>query len=170
MTKTQSEIKQIIPKVSQRIDQLKTSIEIIQKQNENYLQNLSRFTNKNEQQKLKRETFEEKKNRLETTIDQKEEMKKRSEIIVDNLNGFLSRMNQIMKYITQLKEEYEKEIKTYGNEIESMKKEFIQTIEKMEDEELKPYEDERMKIKEKYQQMKNQYQQRIIEIDADEIL
>ena len=142
-----------IPIFNQKIEQFKSSIDIIINQNNEYSNSIKKYASKTFEYEIKEnQTFEEQKNEIETMLDQLEDINKRNELIVQNIEDFSNKFQTIMKEVETMKHSFIKNkdeneeksfqmgITIYGI-IEKMKKRDTQKF----NEEIRRIEEEKKK-------------------------
>ena len=100
-----------IPIINNQLEQYKSSIDVLIKQNNDYLNTIKRYSNKNfeiEINENERNISEEKKNEIETMMDQLEDIQKRNESIIQNIDDYSIKMNEMKKNVDKMKEEFVK--------------------------------------------------------------
>ena len=89
---------ELIPLVNQKLELFKSSIDTLIKQNDEYMRSVQRYAEKSyEIHTNKRETEEEKKNRLETMLDQLDDIKKRIELTLTEITDFMIKFDDFDK-------------------------------------------------------------------------
>ena len=98
---------ELIPIINERLNQFKSSIDSLINQNNEYINSIKRYSNKNYSfEKKKEETYEQQKDRIETMLDQLDDIHKRNEMILQNVNDFEQKMKQMKKEFDKLKNNY----------------------------------------------------------------
>ena len=149
---------QLIPEVNNKLEQFKGSLDVLIKQNNEYFNGVKRYSNKEFIIEEKEgESFEEEKNKIETMMDQLEDIKKRTELELQNIESFEHKFNELKNQIDTLKNNYLNEKKECENKIYQFERKIVNKIDELEKNALKQHEEEMEKIKNQYKQMRNQY-------------
>ena len=98
---------QYISNHNNQLEQFKSSINALIKHNNDYVNSIKRYSNKNFEIEINgngRNISEEKKNEIETMIDQLEDIKQRNELIIQTISEYENKMDEIRKNIKDMKE------------------------------------------------------------------
>ena len=80
---------EFVEQINTSLEQFKTSIDALMNQNSEYLKNAERYSNKEFIYEEKEgETLEERKNKADTLLDQLDDIKKRIDLEIQNVNTF----------------------------------------------------------------------------------
>ena len=98
---------QIIPQINTQLEQFKSSIDVIIQQNNDYFTSIKRYSNKTFDFNTNGKITKEKKNEIDTMIDQLEDIQQRNEIVLQHLDDFNIQMKEMKEIIENtLKKEY----------------------------------------------------------------
>ena len=86
---------QIIPQINNQLEQFKSSIDLIIQQNNEYFNSIKRYSNKTFDVEINDEITEEKKNEIDTMIDQLDDIQQRNEIVLQSFNEFNVKMKEM---------------------------------------------------------------------------
>ena len=149
---------QFIPQINQKLEQFKLSIDVLINQNNEYLNSVKRYENKEfEIEKKENQTLEEQKNKAETMLDQLEDIDTRINLEIHNVQSFENKMNEFKSGIEELKTKYLNDKNDCKNKMKEIKKEIFDIFDIMEKDELKQVEEQRKTISSKYKQMREQF-------------
>ena len=150
--------KQIIPQINKQLEQFKSSIDVIIQQNNEYFNSIKRYANKTFEVEINGELTEEKKNEIDTMIDQLEDIQQRNEIVLQNLDEFNLRMKEMKETMENtLENEYLENQEFCQNKLDELSEIIIDYCDDEKEKELKHLEEEKRKILEKYNQISNPY-------------
>ena len=165
-------ITDLIPILNQRLEEFKTSIDILINQNNKYIYSVRRYENKQFKiEENKYESLEQRKNRADTLLDQLDDIYKRNKIEIENMENFETKLNEMKSEIDKMKNNFANEQQKYEEQMSEIKKIVVSTIESMKMKEINPFdeeieklreqlkrkEEERIKISKQFEIMKNQY-------------
>ena len=156
---------EIIPQVNNQLEQFKSSIDIMIQQNNEYFNSIKRYSNKTFDIEINGELTEEKKNEIDTMIDQLEDIQQRNEIVlqqVDSFNVKMKEMKEIME--NTLKNEYLNNKEFNQNKLHQFGEIIMKYCNNEKEKELKKLEEEKRKIMEKYNQISNPYNKYIDQV------
>ena len=149
---------EIIPQINNQLEQFKSSIDVIIQQNNEYFNSIKRYSNKTFDIEINGELTEEKKNEIDTMIDQLEDIQQRNEIVLQNLDEFNLRMKEMKETMENtLKKEYLNNKQFIQNKLWQFGKIIMIYCNGEKEKELKKLEEEKRKIMEKYDQISNPY-------------
>ena len=95
-----------IPKYNTQLEQYKSSIDVLINQNNEYLNSIKRYSNKNFNIQIDGSITSEKKIEIETMIDQLEDINKRNDLIIQHVDEFVERIDEMKQSVINLKNEY----------------------------------------------------------------
>ena len=150
---------ELTQQINIKLRQFKTSIDVIIKQNDEYVNSVKRYENKEfELDEKSNETLEERKNKTETMLDQLEDIKKRNEIEIQNIELFENNIIRIIIEIEELKSRHLYDQEKCENKISEIEKEIFNSIEAMKENKMKEIDEEmeRLTVENKYNQMRKQ--------------
>ena len=148
-----TEIIQQTPQLNTQLEQFKSSIDVIINQNNEYVNSIKLYANKTFTiQTNGSEITEEEKNEIDNMLDKLEEINKRNEIANQNIDEFLSRIEEMKENVKQLKNIYLKNKQFCENKMEEFDQMIVDNYERMQEEEMKM-------IQEKYNQLKTPFYQ-----------
>ena len=104
---------EIIPQINDQLERFKSSIDVIIQQNNEYRNGIKRYINKEYEIKENEDLLEKKKTLTENLMDQIEDVEERNEIILQNLNEFQNKYNELNKGIDELNRKYLVEKETF---------------------------------------------------------
>ena len=153
---------ELIQQTNTKLDQFKLSFDSLINQNNEYINSVKRYSNKDFVLEIKEEeSFEERKSKAETMIDQLEDIVKRSELEIQNIESFENKFEEVKKEIDNLKTNYLNEKKNSENKIKDIEKILVDEIGEIKMKELREYEEEferkKKEVDNKYKQLSNQY-------------
>ena len=123
---------EIIPQINNNLEQFKTSVDVFVNQNNEYINSIKRYSNKDFSiEDELGETPEERKNRVETMLDQIDDIRKRNELILQNVELFENKIEETKEEVTQLKTQYLKDRNFIETKIQEMTEEIDNSIELM---------------------------------------
>ena len=150
--------KQIIPQINKQLEQFKSSIDVIIQQNNEYFNSIKRYSNKTFDIEINGELTEEKKNEIDTMIDQLEDIQQRNEIVLQNLDEFNLKMKEMKETMENtLENEYLENQEFCQNKLDELSEIIIDYCDDEKEKELTKLEEEKRKIMEKYDQISNPY-------------
>ena len=164
---------QFIPTINNQLELMKTSIDVLIKQNNDYLNSLKRYSEKQFEIEIEQEeTEEEKKKRLETMLDQIDDIKIRSGTTLKEVVQFIEKIQKLQQETNTLQNYYQTNYQTYEKKVKEINAAIIKEIRKMRQSEIdkmkKKQEEEMTQLKQKFDQMLNEYKpMEIIEIDDE---
>ena len=89
-----------IPKINNQLQQFTSSITTLINQNNEYANAIKRYSNKTHEIEINgNELNNEQKTEIENLIDQLDEINKRNDIAIQNVNAFLNKINQLKENI-----------------------------------------------------------------------
>ena len=147
-----------IPKYNTQLDQYKSSIDVLINQNNEYLNSIKRYSNKDYNIQIDGNITSEKKIEIENMIDQLEDINKRNDLMIQQVDDFIKKIIEMKQSVIKLKIEYLTNKTFSEKKIKELNDLIIGYFETMEEEEIR-------KIKEKYNQMKSPFQKTETEKD-----
>ena len=94
-------------------------------------------------------------------IDQLEEINKRNDLIIQNIDDFIEKTNKMKENIEQMKNECLINKESCEDKLNQFSKTIVNYYQQIEDKELNKIEEERRKIEEKFAQLKNPFTKHI---------
>ena len=132
-----------INKINNQLEQFKTSIDTIINQNNQHINSIKRYENKDFTiQKKEGELPDQTKLKAETLLDQLEDIKKRNELILQNVNEFEQKIEEMNKEVNELKTYYLKEQENTQIKINEIVQVIVDSIETIKEKEMKKFDDE----------------------------
>ena len=149
---------EIIPQINIQLEQFKSSIDVIIQQNNEYSNSIKRYSNKTFDIEINGELTEEKKNEIDTIIDQLEDIQQRNEIVLQHLDEFNLKMKEMKETMENtLKNEYLSYQKFCQDKLYQFSEIVVKYYEKDKEKRLKILEEEKRKIIEETEQISNPY-------------
>ena len=144
--------------INNHLGQLKTSIDVVINQNNEYIKYFKRYSNKNFTIETKEgETLEQQKDKAETILDQLKDINVRNKLEIQNFENCQEKINQIKQSIDELKNKFVEEKEKYERKTEDVTKQTIEIVKHMKEREIKRIDDERNKIEKDFDKMLIQY-------------
>ena len=156
--------KQIIPQINNQLEQFKSSIDVMIQQNNEYFNSIKRYSNKTFDIETNEEITEETKNEIDTMIDQLEDIQQRNEIVLQQLDEFNLKIQEMKETMENtLKNEYLNNKEFYQNKLYQFSEIVMQYYDKEKEKRLNKLMEEKRKIIEEMQQISNPYNKYIDE-------
>ena len=148
----------LLKNINNELSQFKTSIEVLINQNNEYIDSMNRYLNKeftieNEEG----ETLEQRKIKADSMLDQLEDINDRSKLEIQNINEFEQKTNQIKELIEGIKTSYSNDKMIYERKKSEIEIEVLNIIETMKQNDFKRINEQKIDINNQYKQMENQY-------------
>ena len=151
-----------IPSINTKLEEFKTSIETLINKNNNHVKSIKRYKNKEYSIEITEdETFDDRKNKAETMMDQLDDIIKRTSLEIENVKLFEKKLNDLTKEIEQMKMIYENDKFECEKKITELEHLLLNEIETMRKDELKRHEEEMKREKEEFENRKNKERNKI---------